>query len=393
MSSRLPRLLYLGDVPVESSYHGSMLLYRLLQNYPVANLRIIEGNLHPSTPERRLREVQYQTLALGRHERLLRTRFHKFYSTILLSFAARRGKQIDLLVRNFSPEAVLTVTQGYSWITAAKFAAKRRLPLHLICHDDWHHVADLPNRVRHWLDSVFGKVYQQAVSRLCVSPWMRETYRELYGVEGEVLYPSRGSDCPSYNTPPERLANVSTPFTIAFAGTINAYDPMKALAILAKVLEQMSGRLLIFGPLKREDAERQGLARKSVELRGLLPSRELINQFRREVDALFVPMSFDERNRTNMEICFPSKLADYTAAGLPIIIRGPKYCSAVRWANENPGVADIVCSDDETALHNAIGRLANDSIRRMKIGQKALDSGRTYFAADIAWQVFQRALA
>ena len=66
---------------------------------------------------------------------------------------------------------------------------------------------------------------------------------------------------------------------------------MKALAILAKVLEQMSGRLLIFGSLKREDAERQGLARKSVELRGLLPSRELIKQFRREVDALFVPMS------------------------------------------------------------------------------------------------------
>jgi glycosyltransferase involved in cell wall biosynthesis len=390
--AKLPRLLYIGDVPVEASYYGSLLLYRLLQNYPIANLRIIEGNLHPSAPERRLRGVQYQTLAVG-YERLLRTRLHKFYSAILSLSAAGRAKQIEPLARNFSPEAVLTVAHGYSWITAATFAAKHQLPLHLICHDDWPRVADLPALAKRWLDSVFGKVYRQAVSRLCVSPWMREIYRELYGVEGEVLYPSRGSDCPSYDAPPERLANVSAPFTIAFAGTINYQGYIEALAILVKVLEQMSGRLLIFGPLKREDAERQGLARKSVELRGLLPSRELINQFRREVDALFVPMSFDERDRAHMESSFPSKLADYTAAGLPIIIRGPKYCSAVRWANENPGVADIVCSDDETALYDAIGRLANDSIRRMKIGQKALDSGRTYFAADIAGQVFQRALA
>jgi hypothetical protein len=91
----LPKLIYAGDVPVESSHHGSMLLYRLLQNHSVANLQIIEGNLQLAL-ERRLRGVQYQTLAVG-HERLLLTRFRKFYSTILLSLAGRRAKEIDAL--------------------------------------------------------------------------------------------------------------------------------------------------------------------------------------------------------------------------------------------------------------------------------------------------------
>ena len=38
----LPRLLYVGDVPVEASYHGSALLHRLLVNYPPDRLSVIE---------------------------------------------------------------------------------------------------------------------------------------------------------------------------------------------------------------------------------------------------------------------------------------------------------------------------------------------------------------
>ena len=51
----LPRLLYLADVPVEASYHGSALMYRLLQRYPADRLRVVEGNLftrHRSPPAR-----------------------------------------------------------------------------------------------------------------------------------------------------------------------------------------------------------------------------------------------------------------------------------------------------------------------------------------------------
>ena len=73
----LPRLLYLGDVPVESSYHGSALLYRLLQNYPPDRLRIIEGNHRNSVPERRLHGVLYRVLKVG-WSRPLYTRFSRW---------------------------------------------------------------------------------------------------------------------------------------------------------------------------------------------------------------------------------------------------------------------------------------------------------------------------
>ncbi|NBW65259.1 hypothetical protein EBR44_05755 [bacterium] len=74
----LPRLLYVSDVPVEASQHGSALIYRALETYPSDRLRIIEMGL-PSEPTRRLTGVAYASLPIGR-QRWLNTRFHGIYS-------------------------------------------------------------------------------------------------------------------------------------------------------------------------------------------------------------------------------------------------------------------------------------------------------------------------
>ena len=59
VEAALPRLAYIGDVPVESSYHGSALLYRLLQRYPPDRLSVIE-NRNSSRADRRLPGVRYR---------------------------------------------------------------------------------------------------------------------------------------------------------------------------------------------------------------------------------------------------------------------------------------------------------------------------------------------
>ena len=79
VEARLPRLLYLGDVPVESSYHGSALLYRLLETYPPDRLMVIETGSIPSEARRRLMGVAYQTLRAG-GTRWFNTRFHAWWS-------------------------------------------------------------------------------------------------------------------------------------------------------------------------------------------------------------------------------------------------------------------------------------------------------------------------
>src|SRR5206468_1594197 len=149
---------------------------------------------------------------------------------------------------------------------------------------------------------------------------------------------------------------------------------------------------LIFGPLGSDDGRRGRLDLPNVEIRGLIKSREMLGRFRDEVDVLLVPMSFDASDRSNTEMNFPSKLADYTAVGLPLLIYGPAYSSAVRWARENYGVAEVVDAENTKWLSQAIHRLATNPAHRAALGARALEVGREYFTLQAAQSVFHDAL-
>ena len=390
--SKQLRLLYIADVPVEASYHGSALLYRLLEDYPVDRLEIVEAGTGASLPERRMAGVRYTAAALPLN-RLQTTRFAPWYSQACLLAASIRARRFSGIVDRFKPDAILTVTHGVSWISAAALAEKRGLPLHLICHDEWARAIVSTGVSRAWADDIFGSYYRVAASRLCVSAFMAEDYEVRYGAVGSVLYPSRARDAVRYTSPPKRIGTNTEQFTCAFAGTINSAGMVAALKSLATVLEQQHGRLLIFGPLDVAQAKVSGLDAKNIEICGLLSSSELMETLRDRAHALFVPMSFAAQDRPNMEVSFPSKLTDYTAVGLPLLIYGPEYCSAVRWARSNDGVAEVVVYEDESALTEAVLRLAGQSAYRMQLAANALAVGDQYFSHAAAARVFETGLA
>jgi glycosyltransferase involved in cell wall biosynthesis len=383
-----PKLLYVGDVPVEASYHGSALLHRLLSDYPGDHLTVIE-TATTSNPSRRLPEARYISHQIG-NPRWLNTRFHPYAVAWYSRAAASLASKVSQSINGFDCEGVLTVAHGFGWLAAAGVAREKNVPLHLIVHDDWPQAADVAPAFRKWLDREFGRVYRQAHSRLCVSQAMSCAYRERYGEPASIMYPMRASDAPEFNHPPEHLARNDKPFTIAFAGTINSEGYLRGLVGLQDSLKPFGGRLLIFGTLTPEQAQQAGLNDPGTEICGLLDAAVLIQRLRAEADALFVPMSFDAADRDNMEMAFPSKLADYTAAGLPLLIYGPDYCSAVSWARENEGVAEI--AEAQAELAKSVERLANDPALRVALGKRALEAGSRYFSHARVKQLFHEAL-
>ena len=383
----LPRLLYVGDVPVEASYHGSALLYRLLSDYPADRLTIVE-TATPSEPNRRLPNIPCFFYPIAR-SRWLNTRFHPYAVAWYTEVAAQIGPKIGEMVTtcgfDFDFDGVLTVAHGFGWQAAASIARKRKVPLHLIVHDDWPRAAGIASSWRRWLDNCFGRVYREAQSRMCVSPSMSRAYEERYGAPAAVIYPSRAADCSYYDEPPAHLSHNDRPFTIAFAGTINSNGYIRALRALQASLKTVGGKLLIFGPPTTE------INGPNTEICGLVSSSELLTRLREECHALFVPMSFDPGDRSNMEMAYPSKLADYTATGLPLLVYGPAYSSVVTWAHENPGASEVV--ESESALDNAVQRLANDANLRVALGARALEVGRQYFSHARAKELFHQCLS
>lgn len=387
----LPRLLYVGDVPVESTVAGAALMYRLLQKYP-SDLRIVEGNTTISKPESRLANVVYETLYVG-SKRLLHSRFVSGYRSFLYLTTKLRSSKLARIVNNFHPEAILTVAYGFSWLAASALAEHFKLPLHLIVHDDWPSQTKLLPWLKDAANKQFGNIYRQAKSRLCVSPYMVECYEKRYGVKGSVLYPSRAADVPEFEQPSAKYKLSSAPLVFAYAGSINSQGQANNLISLASVLEPLSGKLIVYCSLTKESINRIGLNKDNVIIRPIIPYKKLIYTLQNEADVLFVPMNFDTEYQSNMQLCFPSKLTDYTATALPLLIWGPFYCSAVRWAKENPGVAEVVEQEDIEELARAVNKLAKAPEYRLRLATNALTKGHEYFSHATVTQNFYQLLA
>lgn len=389
--SNLPKLLYIGDVAVESTTGGSALLYRLLQKYPVNRLQIIEGNIAVSQPEFRLPEVVYQDFTVGK-KRLLHSRLTPIYNSYLLATATQRVTRLIKTVEKFKPEAIITVTHGYSWLTAAKLAKQLAIPLHLIVHDDILSLTPVPSWYRGKFNEQLQNVYRQARSRLCVSPYMVESYSQRYDVTGSVLYPSRASNIQKFESPPSHLKQGNKSLTFAYAGSVHSPGQANTLITLASVLDTVKAKLVIYSPLTQEAANQIGLDRTNVSINPIIPSHILMQKLRESADVMFAPMDFDDKYKTHVKLCFPSKLTDYTAIGLPILIWGPSYCSAVRWAQENPGVAEVVNTKNVRDLEVAVNNLVNHPKHRYQLGLNALVKGHDYFDYDVVVQKFYQSI-
>jgi len=387
-SVNLPRLCYIGEVPIECSQGGSALLWRLFEGYPPKKLVIVEG-IHRSSIERRLPIVRYVHHVII-NKRLRPGRYAKQVTELLYKAVPILAATLVPRVAYDRPEAIITVGHGIYWLVAAKVSKLLKLPIHLLVHDHFPTTLSASERLSTRIIYDFGRIYATAASRFCVSETMALEYERMFGINGQTLYPSRARSV--LNEPPRGVRHHVglSGLTGVFAGTVGGYA--NALAALARQLARVGGKLILYGSLSRAEAAPLGLDLSNVEFPGLVSAKALRERCQKEADFLYVPMSFGESARVNMRLSFPSKLADYTEMGLPLLIYGPKYCSAVQWARKHPGVAEVVDTENDEELLQAVKRLS-DPRTRDTLAEEALRIGDLYFSHSRAESMLFSALA
>ena len=220
---------------------------------------------------------------------------------------------------------------------------------------------------------------------------MRDYYSERYGAGSEVLYPSRAKDAQEWAAPPPGATRRESPLTVAFAGSL-AVGHLPLVEHLARALAGLGGRLEIYGA-NVAPAVQARLSDPVISFHAFMPADALAVRLRERADVLLMPMSFDADDARNMALCFPAKLADYTAMGIPVLIIGPDYCSAVRWAREHPGVAAVVTDPSSAAIARVLRSLADDQELRRGLAGEAARVGRAMFGHDEAQRRFFAGLA
>jgi glycosyltransferase involved in cell wall biosynthesis len=376
-----PRVLILSDEGPQTGTAGGMLLHRLFAGHPPERLRVLARYV-PVTGEP-LPGVAYRQLPTP-WRRFEGSRFHRWKRS-LRAFGLTPSVSISLinrLLEGFVPDVVFCVMQHAAYYDAAHhFARHSKLPLVVAIHD-----------VNEAFEPVFscalkaarrrdGNFYRQASRRLCISPEMEKFCAAHYGAAGSVLYPNRSEELS-----PRPLAEAGTlrrprTLTIGFAGNLN-YGYGDGLLQMLPSIRAARAHLVLYGRPPGGTAAALGAATDCCELRGFTSSSsEAWAGIQRDCDAVWLPYPNPAGTMEPLyRYHFPSKLPEYLALGLPVVVTGPDYATGVQWARRNPdAVASIPTPATAEEMTAFFQRLATDADLRCRLAGQGWQAGQRDF--------------
>jgi glycosyltransferase involved in cell wall biosynthesis len=388
-----PRILMISDEGPQTGTAGGLLLHRLLVDHPADRLQVIARYV-PTLGEP-LPGVVYRKL-IPPWMRLEKSRFNRLKRS-LRAFGCVPpvpARKLDDLVGAFRPDVVLCVMQHAAFYDAAsRYARSSGLPLVVIVHDvndDFEPVLPWAGAAAQKRDAAF---YRHAVRRLCVSPEMEAYCRQRYDAPGEVLYPNRSPELKPI--PPEQALQLRTPgrLTIGFAGNLG-YGYGRELCRLLPAIRDSGSRLVVYAHRPGADCAALGEAADCVELRGFRPAHEVWAEIQRDCDAVWLPYPVPAGEFERLYRChFPSKLPEYLALGLPVIVSGPAYATGVKWSLAQ-GHAVLTCIDPKPDdFATCLRHLAADAALRLQLAKDGVAAGERDFAPAVIIAQFKRTLA
>jgi len=363
-------ILFMCDFPPSNLRGGSVLMSRLLEEFPSNRLVVLTGSYYEavSPKEGRLscKQVVFPTSSqtgrwgFGR----IKSSFDWLAIPLLMlyGFAILKRNRLSVIV---------TIAHGHFFVAAGLLSRITGTPLVLIVHDDW--VAGLQRDsfvLKHFSDTILRFVARQAAHVYAVTPYMGERLSARYGVASEVQMPA--IETAVDNAVPARRMNTHECLRIIYAGTLTGAtdDSFKLLLDLVKGDKLLgfgitSWELLLFVLATPEQAIAAGWQHERIKVKGWVSQEELRASLT-TADILFLPFSFRDDERFATEQAFPSKTADYLKSGRPILILAPPYSSLVRYAREF-GFAEIVAQPDADKLAQSIARIWNSDEYRQEL--------------------------
>jgi glycosyltransferase involved in cell wall biosynthesis len=358
----------ISSVRPEPTSASQLVLHRHLYGQPG-----IKTDVYGAEPEK----LTSSSIIRRLFGRLNRTRFNRVAQDV---WAVWQGRWLDPhLPRDVNDDdslAVLTVAHGDACMAALRFARKHRLPLVTFFHDWWPDIPNVHSLFRRRLEEDFRRLYKQSTAALCVCEGMKValgSHPRAYVLNS--IPKKQAGDVMMTSVP----ANTAKPFKILYFGNLFEYGPMLADA-LRLLAEDKGIRLEIRGNNPEWPAD----FRESMRARGLLKDfapRDELTSWLQEADAFLVAMAFEPRLRRRMETSFPSKLIEVSQFGKPIVIWGPEYCSAIRWARQG-GRAACVTDRDPAVLRQVLKNLVSSPDEQQRFAAAAYRCAQTDFDPD-----------
>ena len=353
---RIKVLLLSSVVPNAVGSGGELVLHRHLKLNPRIQSEVVSWQRFPFRLKviGKLRELGFRSISRG----------WECLFPVLPS-----GKMVDDQIHSFRPDVLVTVAHGWWHIQARRIARKFQLPLVSFFQDWWPDFPEVPAAFRARVEHEFRKTCAQSQVAICVSDDMR---RELGEPQNAVVL----HDAPSLPHWHKSTRDAELPLRVAYFGNLFEYGPL-----IESALRTLNGsdrvRLEVFGPNPLWTSGAVDEFRSRGVYRGFIAPNELAESLQKFQAALVV-MSFAPSHRRRMTTSFPSKMIDAMQLSLPVVIWGPEYCSAVKWARRRKR-AFCVTDPNPSAIRRALEELAASPAEQERLAESSREAAATDF--------------
>jgi len=353
---RIKVLLLSSVVPNAVGSGGELVLHRHLKLNPRIQSEVVSWQRFPFRLKviGKLRELGFRSISRG----------WECLFPVLPS-----GKMVDDQIHSFRPDVLVTIAHGWWHIQARRIARKFQLPLVSFFQDWWPDFPEVPAAFRARVEHEFRKTCAQSQVAICVSDDMR---RELGEPQNAVVL----HDAPSLPHWHKSTRDAELPLRVAYFGNLFEYGPL-----IESALRTLNGsdrvRLEVFGPNPLWTSGAVDEFRSRGVYRGFIAPNELAESLQKFQAALVV-MSFAPSHRRRMTTSFPSKMIDAMQLSLPVVIWGPEYCSAVKWARRRKR-ALCVTDPNPSAIRRALEELAASPAEQERLAESSREATATDF--------------
>jgi glycosyltransferase involved in cell wall biosynthesis len=373
----LPRILIVWNWIPCFHLGAGILMRRLFAGYPPDRLWALTSNQskRDSAPFDPLPRPEHQLSVpeIQIHRRLIH-RLALLLNYMLIPWTVWRGVK---LVREQNINAIFTVPWDQYTVAAYFIHRFTGRPLYMYAMDD-------PVGTRRFagLRPVVYALLMPRVARGCKRLWgvsdgMCEYFQQAYTVKCLPLLPLLElAEFKGKNV--RRSDRADGSFQVIYTGSIYSAQ-LDAVRRLVHVVDQetsnnngtpASMRLTLYTSVSSAALEKMGLSGKNVRRSEV--RHEDVARVLAEADVVFLPLSFEPGMRHIVETSFPSKIAEYLAAGVPILVHAPAYSAAARYCRDQE-CALVVDQPDEAALRDGLMRLRDDAALRRALSAKGLE--------------------
>jgi len=313
--------------------------------------------------------------------RVKRTRLCRLAENLdYLAAASRLPRALVRYAKDWKPDLIFSVADDIHAPIAHRLARTLRIPFAVNFQDLFACSSFVPRPcrplpgVKSLLTSRYRKLQAQADAVFHTSDGMKEWFG--MAARGDVLYPIGAAT----EIEPEPRPSPKGTLTLAYAGNCYGAYGAQVLSLARELDGAAKVTLQVFTMGNDWPAKDVQHYTRTGVYRGYLPFSALRDELEK-ADAFITTMSFAREDRVFVETSFTTKWLDYAPLGKPIVVWGPEYSSAARFARAKP--TGLVVEDFKPAsVIAAIERLRADHVEWTRLSLGAMDVAKNELNAE-----------